>query len=313
MKLFEVFHPQGTTAYVGYDGKVYIAQEEIAPTKATDNSGKSVLEQLSGNDEFWNCDKSVFNLVDDDGDGVADNDLHNYLELEFPRKEVDTANLIVGIKISTSYGPGVFGAVAELFPLLKEDYREMNVFDKLSYLFLSSRIKDYAKESTPLIEIWDGEKWIKDKHIYQLNGHKEARIVYPLNISGIDTDNLKVRIVSYPWSYINYVAVDYSEQVPLVKKYYLPTEEKVLKFDGDQLIMRQTEKEITFVGDGSSDEQNYSKTVFLETNGYSLLDLDLLSGWSWDKGTIFEFAKDPDYAFRTIISKWLKSNDGICR
>jgi len=261
--------------------------------------GKDALYLLDDDEVFWNRnDFTGTDYYDYDGDGIADatseEDLYKYLEVEFPLPEdKKTANLILQ--------PLEFGQETEVWRNFLGSAEAIEGY--LHEAAVNGRITDWFLSGAMLrIEVWDGAEWLQRGTVMEFPAHKEPTVVYPINITGIDTERLKVRFVGVPSEGgLDYVAIDYSEQAKLNIREITPDVNSLKEIDGEYVILNTgDEVEITF-RDGIGLQDNLSYTYFANLNGYYRADskYDILI----DRDELDKILDLADYTFRYLIPK----------
>jgi parallel beta-helix repeat protein len=296
--------------------KLYTIKDPIKPIKAEEN-GNDMMKYVKEDDGiYWNKEDALDYFKkyyqDKDGDGLADStnpeELYRYLELTYPKPDVDKAKLLIGFQEGELMGWGSAIVVPRA-----HDYGLYDIDTFLKYIF---------RELMFRIEIWNGEKWVNKQVVVDYPAEKVS-VVVPLDLSDIHTKDLKIRFHSAPGiGELDYAWIDYSgdvpieiERIPLVKveedNLFNNLKTKLSYDDKNRIVLRggEIEDEVNLVFD--SEVKDKEGTLFLNMKGYYLLypKSEDKAYKELDKESLRKILEVPTYSARYWGYRWLEKNE----
>ncbi len=327
--LYRVEHDSGVDVYGGWFNQLYTIEDPQEPISAIDDAGNDVSQLLERDGTYWNSDDfSGTNYTDNDGDGLADlanvNDLGKYLELTFEKPvDAEMAKLLLRPKqlpLKNYMGSRVRALLMEhdLFDLsLTSNFAKQQI--KFGDDIFNGFVQENAFVENALIDIyvWNGTNWLLKSVIYEKPDNKGPDVVYPLNISDIDTEDLKIRFYTFPdLMGLDYVLVDYSdndnvslEEIPITSavKDGGSVLTELSDIDDNLLLIESGEEvELTFTNTSSPAG---TVTYFIELNGY-YRGYDPENELNYTKQEVLSFFQIPFWNPRFFVPRYLDEGWG---
>jgi len=305
LKLFQYFKKKGDSVTKQFFERedvstlftLYTLKDQIKPTNVIENN-QSVKELLEIDGEFWNTDFEGFEFKDEDNDGLLDieniDEMMRSVEFIYPIEKKDSAKLRLNIKESNY--------MSHLASVTIESMRYNEMYDAKKFL------ENVPSDSSYKISVWNGEEWVNEIIFNLYPREKSDDIVVPLNLKGIETENLKIKVtVSYGLLQLDGAYLDYSEEEPIVIE-RIPLSvainnrnenvvESISSVDNGKIVLERGDYVNLEFKDGN--ETNGEKTtLFLNTRGYyeavGISEENLIK----DKGVLEKIYNNPEFGKR---------------
>jgi len=241
-----VDHPAGTKVLSDSDGNLHTLKNLIKPISCKDSMREDCLDLIENG--YWKSDLGNWERI------------HEYIELEFPKENAEEAKFVLKYR-STS-------TKTERVNLLPEHFGQY--FSPFMWLHDNLNL-DWQEGMKIKAFVWNGREWIEQgsfatSDIAYSNNPEEINpyeFIMKLNLSGIETDKLKVRL---EWAGVDNheiysVGIDYSKDEEMIVHSYYPEEFK------SRVVMDQGD-EIEFKLPELPERENYERTYVLATKGY---------------------------------------------
>jgi len=252
--------------------KFYTIRDKVKPISVTEK-GENVEELMEMDGKFWNNEERFrdiksLNLTDSDNDSIVDTenpeDIYRTAEFVFPKQNTEKVKLLMKIKESSAF-----------------DWVSRSVYFSSLDLdnYDSEKSLKYAiREGSYRISVWDGEKWREEVFINDYPRDKASDIVVPLDIRGINSSDLRIRVrVAAKVVLLDGIYVDYSEdekieveKIDLVdaKKNGFSVKEVISNSDENKIVL--SKGDLTELEFFENSERNIDSTMFLNVKGYYL-------------------------------------------
>ncbi len=275
LKLFQYFKKKGDSVTKQFFERedvstlftLYTLKDQIKPTNVIENN-QSVKELLEIDGEFWNTDLEGFEFKDEDGDGLLDieniDEMMRSVEFIYPMEKKDSAKLRLNIKESD------YMALSAAITI--ESTRYHGIYDAKKFL------ENVPSDSAYKISVWNGKEWVNEITFNLYPREKSDDIVVPLNLKGIETEELRIRVrVSYGLLQLDGAYLDYSDEEPIVIE-RIPISsamndknedvtESISSVDDEKIVLERGDYVYLEFKDGN--ETNGEKTtLFLNMRGY---------------------------------------------
>jgi hypothetical protein len=206
LKLLAVDHQAGSEIIPSFDGSLYSLSDFRKPSTAVDDRGNDVLHLIEEKDDrLWAS--NPFGR-----DPAIEAHIRDGVNLELPKPREATSVKLVFNTQNTFWGAYLQSHFLELHG------RDL---DKWYDVWNSSqearqRLQEVmVREGMLLIKLWKGDSWQNAGFIWEVGASISRDQVVRLDISGIPSDVLRIRLESTPgiWT-VNSVQADYSTDVP---------------------------------------------------------------------------------------------------
>jgi hypothetical protein len=206
MSVLAVDHAPELTVAPGGDGRIYALGKLTPPLSARDDRGADALPRVRAPDG-WGWESSPFgrdtSIVDDIRDGI---------ELAFLKPATADARLV----LDGSNTPWAAHLTQELVAAHGRETRAW--YDSLgTYPALARSLGEMLEREAFLgVSVWSRGKWERQGYIWEAGPEIVKRQVFPLNLSEVAGDTVRIRLESAPsfWL-IDHVALAASEGGPL--------------------------------------------------------------------------------------------------
>jgi hypothetical protein len=206
LSVLAVDHAPGLTVAPGGDGRIYALGKLAPPLSAWDDRGNDALPRVRAPDG-WGWESS---LSGRDTSRVAD--IRDGIELAFLKPPTADARLV----LDGSNTPWAAHLTQELVAAHGRETRAW--YDSLgTYPGLARSLGDMmVREAFLGVSVWSGGKWERQGYIWEAGPEIVKRQVFPLDLSRIDGDTVRIRVESAPsfWL-IDHVALGASESGPI--------------------------------------------------------------------------------------------------
>ncbi|HEC76469.1 MAG TPA: hypothetical protein ENI33_04330 [Thermoplasmatales archaeon] len=269
-------HSNNVKVYPDFYNNLHTIKNPIEPVVAIDSDGNDCMELMQKDNVYWFAYPDFEKLQDDDGDGIVDScnesDFYKWLELEYPKPENTTQAKILYRAKETSFE--IAGWTTLLETLGKNNLNILrDVYNEELVQWLVSQMMS--------VEIWNGSSWIEVHRTLEATAStKGNNVVLPVNLSGIDTDILKIRFKTIVGMQgLDYAWVDYSEdeEINVTEVYPMAISkgnvEKVLYNDSDYLTLERGDDVFIEFPEIPNPENN-SRTYLIKDDGYYFYNFD---------------------------------------
>jgi hypothetical protein len=308
VKLLVVDHPEGVKVVPDISGGIHTFSQPIIPILAYDNRGKDLMPFISKNDKvFW--------LSQDDGKNPEKKeDLRDELIFEFPKpKEAKKAKLLINA-FNTLWGSQSLKQYLDLYgDKVNEWYDEINSLGPAYFKMVNMHVRAELYSLQVRVETDDG--WKSKGLIIGGGPFVSEDKVYSFDISDVPGDVLKVKLTP-PAAFwmINYLAVDYSEDLPVQVTEIEAIEaidhkgqdvRGILKSnDNNYLSMPNIGDRADLVFESPPHSNGMERTVILKASGY--YDIHLEGKGDPQLQLIDKLHSEPGYAVQYAFKEYLK-------
>lgn len=206
LSVLAVDHAAGLTVAPGGDGRIYALGKVALPLSARDDRGGDALPRVRAPDG-WSWESSPFGR---DTSIVAD--IRDGIELAFLKPTSNEAHLVV----DGNNTPWAAHLTQELVAAHGRETRAW--YDSLAVDPALARGlgEMMAREAFLGVSVWSGAKWERQGYIWEAGPEILKRQVFPLDLSGVEGDTVRIRLESAPsfWL-IDHVALGASESSPV--------------------------------------------------------------------------------------------------
>lgn len=313
LKLLVVDHPKGVKVSPDLSGRIHTISQPIVPVQAFDGKGRDLMPYISENDWiFW------LTKTEEKNPDIKE-DLKDELIFEFPKpRGKEEAKLIVNA-CTTLWGSQAIKRYLDLYGnKVNEWYDEVNNLGPSYFRMLNVHLREELYSLHVRVETKDG--WKSKGLIIGGGPFISEDKVYTLDISDVPGDTLKIKLTP-PATFwmINYLAVDYSDDLPVQITEIEATEvidnkgrdvrEILAKNDNIYLIMPNIGDSAELIFESSSQLDDMDRSVILKASGYYDIHLkgegepkfDILEKIHAESGFVIQ------YAFKEYL-KWKKEN-----
>jgi hypothetical protein len=287
--------------------KFYTIRDKIKPISVTEKGG-NVSELMEIDGVFWGEERVLsdipgVNVEDLNGDLILDteniSELYRSVEFVYPREVDGDIKLLIRFAETDMM---MWGSRNVYFNIL-----DMDVYDAERF------VKYGLREASIKISVWDGKGWANEVVITDYPRDKFSDIVIPLDIYGISTENLKIRVVTPIGAFrIDGIYVDYSEEEEIevvrenlvsVKKNGFPAKEQVENNDGNRMVLGKGDVvNLEFAEIGEKSDLDY--TMFLNVKGYYLPEGSSGVYFIKDKEIVNRLYNEEGFSPRYWYLKW---------
>jgi hypothetical protein len=308
IKLIVIDHPGGVRIAPDVTGGIHTFVQTFASYRAYDSEGKDLMSKVSKNDWiFWQTSTEGKNPD-------RKEDLRDTLYFEFPKpRGAQTAKLLVNA-CTTLWGSQMLKQYLELFGnQVRAWYDEINHMGPAYYRLMDQKAKAERYLLQVRVETRDG--W-KTKDLIMGGGPFISKDkAYILDISDVPGDTLKIKLTP-PATFwmINYLGVDYSEDLPL-KLVEIDTLEAVdwkgrdvreaLAYnDNNYLIMPNIGDTAELTFQSLPYFNGMERSIILKASGY--YDIHLKEEGEPKTEILRRFMFDPEYMHQYAFKEYLK-------
>jgi len=308
LKLTPVDHPKGVQVIPGPFGQIHTISNPIAPNQAYDSTGRDLMPFISKNDRvFWQTRI-------EEKDPERKEDLKDELIFEFPKpKETKKAKLVLN-GCNTLWGSQSLKKYLDLYGYkVSEWYQQMNhhgpIFFKTNNMQLREEL--YALQ----IRVETDEGW-KSKGLLVGGGpFISENKAYVLDVSDVSGDMLRIKLTP-PATFwmINYLAVDYSEDVPVDVQEISPIQavdnkgqdvrEILEQTDNIYLIMPNIGDAVEMIFESPNRDEGLSRSVLLKASGY--YDIHLKGEGEPQYKLLDRLHTEPEFVVQYAFQEFLK-------
>jgi len=312
LKLIVVDHPQGAKIVPDTSGGIHVFSQPVVPIRANDEKGIDLLHLVSKKD-WYSWQSCVEKNVE------KKEDLREELIFEFPKPEgAKKAKLIVH-GCTTFWGSHIVKRYLDLYGnKISEWYSEVDNFGPSYFKTTNMNLREELYYLKIRVETENG--WKSKGIIFGGGPYTSEDKAYILDISDVPYDTLRIKLTPPAkfWT-INYLAVDYSNDLPIkvteigaveaIDQKDKDVREILAKEDDNYLIMPNTgdAAELTFNSPARTDAMD--RTIILKASGY--YDIHLRAEEEPRYNILEKIHSEPgfmiQYAFKEYL-KWKQEN-----
>jgi hypothetical protein len=308
IKLIVVDHPEGVKIVPDVTGGIHTFVQTYSPYRAYDSEGKDLMSKVSKNDWiFWQTSTEGKNPD-------RREDLRDTLYFEFPKPHgAQTAKLLVNA-CTTLWGSQMLKQYLELFGnQVRAWYDEIDHMGPAYHRLMDQKAKSERYLLQIRVETQDG--W-KTKDLIMGGGPFISKDkAYILDISDVPGDALKIKLTPpVPFWMINYLAVDYSEDLPLqlgeidaleaIDWKGRDVREALAYDDNNYLIMPNIGDEAELTFQSLPRFNGMERSIILKAGGY--YDIHLKEEGPPKTEILKRFMFDPEYMNHYAFKEYLK-------
>ena len=188
LSLLAVDHDPGLTVAPGSDGRLYALGSLVSPLSARDFRGRDALTRVHAADG-WNWESNP-----SDRDTALAADIRDGIELAFPKPAAQEARLVLDGNIT----PWATHLMQQFIAAHGRDTRAW--YDSLAaHPELARRVGSMlAGEAFLGVSVWTGKRWTPLGHIWEAGPEISKRQVFPLDLSAVPGDTVRIRLESAP-------------------------------------------------------------------------------------------------------------------
>lgn len=308
LKLVVVDHAPETRIVSDALGKMHTVSSLLPPYRAADGKGRNLLPAVGTKDwKFW-LTRSAEITQDTAGPTKEE------LIFEFPKPEgAKTARLLFN-GCTTLWGSHMIEKLLDLYgSTVQEWYRDVNSHGPS---FLKTMLMDVREELYQLhIRVETQHGWAS-KGLIQGGGPliSEDRL-YSFDISDVPGDTLRIKLTpAATYWMINWLAVDYSEDQPLIVNEVAPLDahdalgqdvrDLLALEDGRYLAMPRTGDKARVVFLSPPRKEGSQRSVFIKAGGY--YDIHLEAKAAPQTEMIQRIFSEPGFITRYAVQEYLK-------
>jgi hypothetical protein len=311
IKLVVVDHPKGVKVIPDVSGKIHTISQPITPIQASDGKGRDLMPYVSKNDWiFWQTRT-------EDKDPDRKENLKDELTFEFPRPEGAANAKLLFNGCNTLWGSQVLKRFLDLYGnKVFEWYDDVNNLGPSFHRLMNLDLREELCRLYIRVETKDG--W-KSKGMILGGGPfvSEDRI-YSLDLRDVPGDRLKIKLTppSAFWM-INYLAVDYTEDLPIKIKEIEAIKaidhkgqdirEILAKTDNNYLAMPETGDSAELVFESPAITDDMERSVILKASGY--YDIHLEARGEHQTEIIEKIFTEPGFIVQYAFKEYLKWNE----
>jgi len=308
LSLLVVEHSPDVTVYPDFYNNLYTIRNPIKPISCIDDSGNACMALMEKDDIYWLPQPDFEKLMDTDNDGIIDSynesDFYKEIVLEFPRPEnITHAKLLYRLKEQRFGTVGIWGGMLHALG--------RNNLDKLRDIY-GDQVIEWVLSQMMTLEVWNGTDWVVLHRAADATAStKGNNMVFSLNLTDIDTDNIKIKFKSIVGVQgVDYVFIDYSEDEDIEVTEIMPSaiiggaKEKILVDDSEYLVLESGDCiYVTFPELPNS--ENKSRTYLISDNGYYLHDYNNVVNYTGEVEELMnQIFSDKFFASRYFIPKF---------
>ncbi len=315
LKLVVVDHPKGAKVVPSTFGQMHTISHPAAPVKAHDRVGNDLLPLISKNDRLlWQS------RVKEKNPEIKE-DLREELIFEFPKPAgVKKAKLLVNA-CPTVWASEAGKMYLDLYgDRISDWYEDVNSSGPSFFRMRNMQVREELNLLQIRVETEDG--WKSKGLIIGGGPFISEDKVYPLDINDVPGDVLRIKLTPLAAFWVmNYLAVDYSEDLPVEAREIEAREaidhkgkdvrEILAKNDNNYLIMPNIGDRAELVFDSPPQRDGMVRTVLLKASGY--YDIHLEAKGETQVKTIERLEKEPGYAVRYAFKEYLKWREEIMK
>ncbi len=278
IKLVVVDHPKRVKVMPDVSGKIHTISQPIAPIQASDGKGQDLMPYVSKNDWiFWQTQT-------EDKDPDKKENLKDELTFEFPKPEGAANVKLLFNGCNTLWGSQVLKRFLDLYGnKVFEWYDDVNNLGPSFHRLMNLDLREELYRLHIRVETKDG--WKSKGMILGGGPFVSEDRSYSLDLKDVPGDRLKIKLTPPAgfWM-INYLAVDYTEDLPIKIKEIEATRaidhkgqdirEILAKTDNNYLAMPNTGDSAELIFEPPARNYDLERSVILKASGYYDIHLE---------------------------------------
>lgn len=297
IKLLVVDHPAEVRVVPGAWGKIHTAAHPLPPIRAYDRAGRDLTSYVNENDRlFWH--------------GEAEP--RDELVFEFPRPDNAAGAKLLVNGHNTLWGPESIKRYLVLYGSgLPAWYDEVNRMGPALFKMLNMHLREELYSLQIRVETAAG--WQSKGLIVGGPPTIGETKAYPLDLTDVSGDTLRIKLTPpSPFWKINYLAVDYSEDLPLTISEIGAVEavdhrdrdvKGVLSAnDGHYMVMPDTGDSAELVFTAPPPSPGLDRTVILKASGYYNIHLEAKGEPQYD--LLERIHSEPGFAVKHALKEY---------
>jgi hypothetical protein len=308
LKLVAIDHAREVKVVPDVLGEIHTIFQPLIPIQAFDGKGRDLMPYICENDWiFWQTRTEEINPEKME-------DLRDELIFEFPKPRGENKAKFIVNACTTLWGSQIIKRYLDLYGNKVNDwYDEVNNLGPAYYRMLNAHLREELYSLHIRVETNDG--WKSKGLIMGAGPFVSEDRVYTLDISDVPGDTLKIKLTP-PATFwmINYLAVDYSDDLPVQITEIEASEaidykgrdvrEILAKNDDNYLIMPNIGDSAELIFASPHQMYGMDRSVILKASGY--YDIHL-KGEGEPKFEILEkIHSEPGYAVQYAFKEYLK-------
>ena len=228
-KFYVVDHPGNGSIMPDIWGNVHTIKELIEPISCIEKNGNSCLEDIRApNNSFWKDNIGDINTSNEESYNES---WKNYIELTFDKPTASEAKLFLNIMKQQTI-TDVWGHYIGKIGRNNWEFWQKTINLPIISILSGNILQEIIEEIFSLnIEVLIGEEWVRVDSIVAGN-HMLDDFLININISKIEGDKLKIRLVSTRGFYeVYYAGIDFSEDEPMEVNEMVPYS---IDFNGEE-------------------------------------------------------------------------------
>jgi len=313
LKLVVVDHPEGVRVVPDISGQIQTVSQPIIPMQAFDGKGRDLMPYISKNDWiFWQT-----RIEERNPDRKED--LRDELIFEFPKQRRAKKVKVLVNACNSLWGSQILKRYLDLYGnKVNEWYNEVNSLGPAYFKMINLNVREELYSLKIRVETGDG--WESKGLMIGGGPFVSEDKIYTLDISDVPGDTLKIKLTP-PATFwmINYLAVDYTEDLPVEVKEIeaikaidykgQDVREILAKNDNNYLIMPNIGDRAELIFESPPRVDGMDRSVILKASGY--YDIHLEAKGEPQTGIAEKFFTEPgfvvQYAFKEYL-KWKEEN-----
>jgi len=308
IKLIVADHPKGVKIVPDVTGGIHTFNQPLTPYRAYDGKGRDLMPRISKNDWiFWQT-------LTENKNPDRKEDLRDELFFEFPKpQDAKSAKLLVNA-CTTLWGSQMLKRFLDLYGnQVYEWYDEINNLGPAYYRLMN--LKTQGERYLLQIRVKTKDGWGNKGLIFGGGPFISEDKAYILDISDVPGDTLKIKLTP-PAAFwmINYLAVDYSEDLPLkvaeiealdaVDWKGQDVREALAYNDNNYLIMPNIGDKAELTFQSLPQHEGTERSIILKASGY--YDIHLKAEGEPKSDILRRFMFDPEYMNQYAFKEYLK-------
>jgi hypothetical protein len=272
LKLVLVDHPQGVTVVPDISGRIQTLSQPVTPLRAYDGNGRHLVPYVRENDWiFWQT-----RMEDKNPERVKD--LRDELFFEFPKPEGAREAKLLFNGCNSLWGSQVLKRYLDLYGKdVHAWYKEVKNHGPAYFKMLNMHVREELYSLQIKVETEKG--WESKGLVIGGGPFISENKVCLLDIRDVPGDTLRIKLTppSTFWM-INYMAVDYSEDLPVQVREISPVQavdhngkdirEMLAKNDNDYFVMPNIGDRAELIFDAPPLREGMARSVILKASGY---------------------------------------------
>jgi hypothetical protein len=315
LKLVLVDHSGGVAVVPDISGRLHTLSQPVTPLRASDGKGRDLRPYIGKNDWIsWQA-----RMEDKNPERVED--LRDELVFEFPKPEgARMAKLLIN-GCNTLWGSKVIKRYLELHGKdVPSWYKEVNNHGPAYFKMLNMHVREELYSLQVSVETEKG--WESKGLVIGGGPFVSENKLCLLDIRHVSGDTLRVKLKppSTFWM-INYIAVDYSEDVPLQVREISPTQavdhsgkdirEMLAKNDNNYFVMPRIGDRAELIFDAPPFREGMARSVILKASGY--YEIHLQAQGEPQVELLERIHTEPGFAVKQALKEYLDWGEEIAQ